>query len=212
MITIYTDGSSRGNPGPGGYGVLMVSGKHRKEFSEGFRHTTNNRMELLSVIVALETIKDEGQEVLVFSDSQYVVFAVEKGWVFNWKKKNFKDKKNPDLWQRFLNIYPKHKKTISYFVGPYLEMGQFSYDLYQNNPNGYGPSTSYRYNDGIYYACYINNGFEVLISKDFSFSFCGGPGLIRNIMPSYNSSNGIYSNDSELGVSMTAEMNLSYRF
>ena len=118
-----------------------------------------------------------------------------------------------------LNIYPKHKKTISYFVGPYLEVGQFSYNLTLTTPPTYTypttppNTTSQWFNDGIYYGCYINNGFEVLISKDFSFSFCGGPGLIRNIMPQYNSTNPNYStSSSELGISLNAEMNLSYRF
>ena len=101
-ITIYTDGSARGNPGPGGYGVVMISGKHRKELSQGFRHTTNNRMELLSVIVALETLKIMNSEVTIYSDSKYVVEAVEKGWLFDWEKTNFKKKKNIDLWKILL--------------------------------------------------------------------------------------------------------------
>ena len=108
MITIYTDGASRGNPGPGGYGVVMIYGSLRKEISEGFRLTTNNRMELLSVIVGLETLKKEGTPVTIYSDSKYVVDAVEQKWVFGWEKKHFKDKKNPDLWMRFLRIYRKH--------------------------------------------------------------------------------------------------------
>ncbi len=108
MISIYTDGASRGNPGPGGYGVVMIAGAHRKELSEGFRLTTNNRMELLSVIVALETLKKEGTAVTVYSDSKYVVDSVELKWVMGWEKKGFKDKKNPDLWMRFLKIYRKH--------------------------------------------------------------------------------------------------------
>jgi ribonuclease HI len=108
MISIYTDGASRGNPGPGGYGIVMLAGQHRKEMSEGFRLTTNNRMELMSVIVALETIKKEGNHVTVFSDSKYVVDSVELKWVFGWQKKGFKGKKNEDLWRRFLLIYPKH--------------------------------------------------------------------------------------------------------
>jgi ribonuclease HI len=108
QITIYTDGAARGNPGPGGYGIVMLSGKFRKEMSEGFKHTTNNRMELLAVIVALETLKIPGSEVTVYTDSKYVSDAVTKGWVFNWVKKRFKDKKNPDLWLRFLEIYKKH--------------------------------------------------------------------------------------------------------
>ena len=117
MITIYTDGSSRGNPGPGGYGVVMISGDHRKELSQGFCLTTNNRMELLSVIVALETLKKEGEEVTIYSDSKYVVDSVEKKWVFDWEKKNFNKKKNPDLWKRFLKIYSKHKVKFIWIRG-----------------------------------------------------------------------------------------------
>lgn len=116
-IYIYTDGSARGNPGPGGYGIVMISGDYRKELAQGFRLTTNNRMELLAVIVALEQIKDKGQEVLVTSDSKYVVDSVEKGWVFNWVKKSFKDKKNPDLWKRFLKIYSSHKVKFNWVKG-----------------------------------------------------------------------------------------------
>lgn len=116
-VTIYTDGASRGNPGPGGYGVVMMAGQHRKEISEGFVKTTNNRMELLSVIVALESLKGADHEVTIFSDSKYVVDAVEKGWVFGWQKKGFKGKKNPDLWQRFLRIYPKHKVRFQWVRG-----------------------------------------------------------------------------------------------
>ncbi|MEX1189063.1 MAG: ribonuclease HI [Bacteroidia bacterium] len=117
MIEIYTDGSSRGNPGPGGYGIILRSGQHYKELSEGFRRTTNNRMELLSVIVALETLKKPGSEVVIFSDSKYVVDSVSKGWVFGWVKKDFKDKKNKDLWLRFLEIYPKHKVKFQWVKG-----------------------------------------------------------------------------------------------
>lgn len=108
QITVYTDGAARGNPGPGGYGIVMMSNQHRKEMAEGFRNTTNNRMELLAVIVALETAKGAGHEITVYSDSKYVVDAVNKGWVFGWVKKQFKGKKNVDLWQRFLRIYPNH--------------------------------------------------------------------------------------------------------
>ena len=117
QITIYTDGSALGNPGPGGYGIVLKAGKHRKELSGGFRHTTNNRMELLAVIIALETLKNKGSNVIVYSDSSYVVNAVEKGWVFNWKKKGFKKKKNPDMWQRFLEIYPKHNVRLKWVKG-----------------------------------------------------------------------------------------------
>lgn len=117
MITIYTDGACRGNPGKGGYGIVMMSGPHRKEISQGYKHTTNNRMELLSVIVGLETLKKAGEEVVIYSDSKYVVDAVEKGWVFGWLKKGFKDKKNADLWKRFLTIYPKHKVKFKWIRG-----------------------------------------------------------------------------------------------
>ena len=94
-ITVYTDGSALGNPGPGGYGIVMISGKHRKEISQGYSHTTNNRMELLAIIVALETIKLDKADVIVYSDSKYVVDAIEKGWVFSWVKKGLRTKKIP---------------------------------------------------------------------------------------------------------------------
>mgnify|MGYP006137351851 CR=1 FL=1 len=116
-ISIYTDGSSLGNPGPGGYGLVMASGGHKKEFSEGFRYTTNNRMELLSVIVGLEQIKGSGHQVLVVSDSKYVVDSVEKKWVFGWQQKGFKGKKNVDLWVRFLRIYPKNDVKFQWVKG-----------------------------------------------------------------------------------------------
>lgn len=116
-ITIYTDGASKGNPGPGGYGIVLKSGEHRKELSQGFRKTTNNRMELLSVIVALEQLKQKHSQVTVYSDSKYVVEAVEQGWVFNWEKKGFKKKKNPDLWKRFLEIYRQHNVTFKWLRG-----------------------------------------------------------------------------------------------
>ena len=117
MISIYTDGAARGNPGPGGYGVVMISGQHRKEISEGYRLTTNNRMERLSVIVALETLKNPGSEVTIYSDSKYVVDSVEKRWVFGWEKKNFSGKKNSDLWMRFLLVYRKHKIRFVWVKG-----------------------------------------------------------------------------------------------
>jgi len=116
-ITIYTDGAALGNPGKGGYGIVMKAGKHRKELSEGYRLTTNNRMELLSVIVALETLKNPGSDATVYSDSKYVVDAVEQKWVFEWEKKGFKKKKNVDLWQRFLTIYPKHTVKFVWVKG-----------------------------------------------------------------------------------------------
>jgi len=117
MITIYTDGSALGNPGPGGYGIVLMKDHHRKEVSQGYRLTTNNRMELLSVIVALEMIKVPGSQVTIYSDSKYVVDSVDKGWVFGWVKKDFKGKKNVDLWKRFLLIYPKHKVKFHWVKG-----------------------------------------------------------------------------------------------
>ena len=117
MISIYTDGASRGNPGPGGFGVVMIFGALRKEISEGFRLTTNNRMELLSVIVALEALKKEGTSVTIYSDSKYVVDSIEKKWVFGWEKKHFKDKKNADLWVRFLRSFRKHNVKFIWVKG-----------------------------------------------------------------------------------------------
>ena len=122
MITIYTDGSAKGNPGRGGYGIVLISGKHRKELSAGFRLTTNNRMELLAVIVALEALKKHDQDVVIHSDSKYVVEAVEKGWVFSWEKKGFKKKKNIDLWRRFLSIYRKHIVKFVWVKGHACDM------------------------------------------------------------------------------------------
>ena len=116
-ITIYTDGGASGNPGPGGYGALLMYGEHEKEISAGFRLTTNNRMELLAVIVALEALKRPRMEVEVYSDSKYVVDAVEKGWVMGWERKNFKDKKNPDLWKRFLKVYRQHRVAFHWVKG-----------------------------------------------------------------------------------------------
>ena len=116
-ITIYTDGAARGNPGPGGYGVVLMSGQHRKELSEGFELTTNNRMELLAVIVGLETLRVPNSQVTIYSDSKYVVDAVEKGWVWGWVKKRFKGKKNADLWTRFLDIYKKHQVKFIWVKG-----------------------------------------------------------------------------------------------
>ena len=107
MIKIFTDGSSRGNPGPGGYGVVMLYKGNRKELSQGYRITTNNRMELTAVIKALEAIKKNSIKVTIYSDSKYVVESVEKGWIWNWGKKNFKKKKNIDLWKQFIPLYKK---------------------------------------------------------------------------------------------------------
>jgi ribonuclease HI len=116
-ITIYTDGAASGNPGPGGYGVVLISGKHRLEKSEGFKLTTNNRMELLAVITGLEALKIAGSKVVVYTDSKYVADSVEKGWVFQWESKGFKKRKNPDLWIRFLNIYRKHTVRFVWIKG-----------------------------------------------------------------------------------------------
>ena len=116
-VIIYTDGAAQGNPGPGGYGVVMLSGDKRKEISHGYRLTTNNRMELLSVIVALEALKKDGMDITIYSDSKYVVDAVNKNWVFGWEKKGFKGKKNIDLWKDFLKIYARHKPKFVWVKG-----------------------------------------------------------------------------------------------
>ena len=117
MITIYTDGAAKGNPGPGGYGVVLKFQGHRKELSQGYKLTTNNRMELLAVITGLEAIKKDGWDVLIYSDSKYVVDAVEKGWIWQWEKKGFKKKKNIDLWRRFIPLYKKHKVKFKWLKG-----------------------------------------------------------------------------------------------
>lgn len=118
-VYIFTDGAAKGNPGNGGYGVVMelVGTGYRKEFYEGFRLTTNNRMELLAVIVGLEKLKKPNMKVLVVSDSKYVIDSVVKGWVFGWEKKDFTGKKNPDLWMRFLKIYRKHQVDFKWIKG-----------------------------------------------------------------------------------------------
>ncbi len=116
-ITVYTDGSALGNPGPGGFGIVLMSGQYRKEVSAGYRHTTNNRMELMSVIVALEMMKNAGSDVTIYSDSKYVIESVDKRWVFGWVKKGFAGKKNADLWRRFLAIYPKHTVKFVWVKG-----------------------------------------------------------------------------------------------
>ena len=118
-VHIYTDGASKGNPGNGGYGVVMewVGKPYKKEFFEGFRLTTNNRMELLAVIVGLEKLKSPNTKVLVISDSKYVVDSVQKKWVFGWEKKGFAGRKNPDLWKRFLKIYRQHQVDFKWIKG-----------------------------------------------------------------------------------------------
>ncbi|WP_162427170.1 ribonuclease HI [Pontibacter pudoricolor] len=117
MIELFTDGASRGNPGPGGFGVLLRWGPHVKELTAGFRKTTNNRMELLAVIVGLEAITKPGIPITVYSDSKYVVDAVEKRWVFGWQKKGFAGKANGDLWARFLRVYARHNVKFVWIRG-----------------------------------------------------------------------------------------------
>lgn len=118
-VHIYTDGAAKGNPGPAGYGIVMemVGTSYKKEFYEGFRLSTNNRMELLAVIVGLEKLKTKKTRVLVVSDSKYVIDAVDKRWVFQWEKKNFIGKKNPDLWIRFLKSYRIHQVDFKWVKG-----------------------------------------------------------------------------------------------
>lgn len=116
-IVIYTDGAARGNPGPGGLGVVMKYGKHRREIAEGYKLTTNNRMELLAVIRGLESLKRNDLNVKIYTDSRYVSDAVNKGWIFSWETKRFKKKKNVDLWQRFLTLYRKYKVQFIWVKG-----------------------------------------------------------------------------------------------
>ncbi len=117
MVYLYTDGSSRGNPGPGGFGTILKYGQHEKIISEGFKLTTNNRMELMAVIRGLEALTRGPMDVLVVSDSKYVVESVEKKWVFNWQKKGFKDKKNKDLWLQFLEVNKRHNVRFKWIKG-----------------------------------------------------------------------------------------------
>lgn len=117
MVKIYTDGSAKGNPGNGGYGIVMKFNGKVKEFSQGYRMTTNNRMELLAVIEALEKLKTNKYPVHIFSDSKYVIDSISKEWVFGWKKKNFKGKKNSDLWKRYLLLHPKFDLTFHWVKG-----------------------------------------------------------------------------------------------
>jgi ribonuclease HI len=117
MIEIYTDGAAKGNPGPGGWAAVLRSGTHYKEISGGFACTTNNRMELLAVISALEAIKRYSADITVWSDSSYVCDAINKGWVFQWESKGFAKKKNPDLWRRFLVVYRKHRVRFVWIKG-----------------------------------------------------------------------------------------------
>lgn len=117
QLIIYTDGAARGNPGPGGYGIIMQWGNTVKELSQGFRMTTNNRMELMAVIVALQSLTRDGLDVTIFTDSSYVVNSVEKKWVFGWVKTGFKDKKNADLWMQYLDLHKKHRIKFVWVKG-----------------------------------------------------------------------------------------------
>lgn len=116
-VIMYTDGAATGNPGPGGYGVVLISGPFRKELSAGFKLTTNNRMELLAVIVGLEALKQNENNVTIYSDSRYVVDSITKKWVNSWVKTGFKDKKNPDLWMRFLAVAERQNIQMVWVKG-----------------------------------------------------------------------------------------------
>lgn len=117
QLTIYTDGAARGNPGPGGFGAILIWGKIRKEISGGFAHTTNNRMELMAVIEAIRALKKPGMNVTIYSDSSYVVNAVEKGWLRGWLRTNFKGKKNADLWRKYAELAQAHKVKFVWVKG-----------------------------------------------------------------------------------------------
>lgn len=128
MIELYTDGASSGNPGPGGYGTILrtiYTGSNpqfhgkliEKEFSGGYRKTTNNRMELMAVIVGLEALKNPKQKVTIYSDSKYFIEAIEKGWIYNWMKKGFAGKKNKDLWLRLMKAYEQHDVSLVWVKG-----------------------------------------------------------------------------------------------
>ncbi|MBQ5997748.1 MAG: ribonuclease HI [Bacteroidales bacterium] len=124
-VTIYTDGSALGNPGKGGYGVVLLANmddpdparRFRKELSQGYRMTTNNRMELMAAIVALEALRFDATPVNLITDSRYVCEAVNKEWVFGWEKKNFEKRKNADLWRRFLQVYRRHQVRMIWVKG-----------------------------------------------------------------------------------------------
>ena len=117
-VTIYTDGAARGNPGPGGYGVILMSGNIKKELSQGYRHTTNNRMELMAVIAALEALKKPSLNITIYSDSQYIVKAIKEGWLNKWMATNFaKGKKNKDLWVKFYNLSQNHQLNFVWVKG-----------------------------------------------------------------------------------------------
>jgi formyltetrahydrofolate-dependent phosphoribosylglycinamide formyltransferase len=118
-VNLYTDGAARGNPGPGGYGLILEweGTPYKKTYAQGYIHTTNNRMELKAVIKGLQLLKQSPLDVVVYTDSKYVSEAVEKKWVFGWEKKNFKNKKNADLWKEFLEQYRKHRVRMEWIKG-----------------------------------------------------------------------------------------------
>lgn len=117
QLIIYTDGSSRGNPGKGGYGAILIWGSTIKEISKGYLHTTNNRMELMAVLAALELLKRDNLDIVIYSDSAYIVNSVEQKWIFGWAKKGFKGKKNQDLWKKFIDFYKKHRIKFVWVKG-----------------------------------------------------------------------------------------------
>jgi len=116
-VEVYTDGSSKGNPGPGGFGIVMIFGSKRKEISQGFRLTTNNRMELMAIVIVLETLKSKKHPVHITSDSKYVIDSITKGWVYSWVKKKFKGKKNKDLWLRYIAAEKGYKLSFTWVKG-----------------------------------------------------------------------------------------------
>lgn len=118
LLHIYTDGASRGNPGPGGYGILLIWGEAKKEISAGYRLTTNNRMELLAVIKALESLNRPGLSITIYTDSRYIVDAVQKGWLTTWISNNFKGgKKNKDLWLQYHELSQQHHIRFQWVKG-----------------------------------------------------------------------------------------------
>ncbi len=151
-IIIYTDGAASGNPGPGGYGAVLMYGRHRKEISKAFRLTTNNRMELMAVIEALKCLKKPNQIVVVYTDSKYVSEAVNQNWVFEWEKKNFKNKKNPDLWKAFLCQYRNHQVQLEWVKG-------HSDNVYNNRCDQLAVEA---YKSGIFF---IDEAYESLLEK-----------------------------------------------
>ena len=117
-VIIYTDGAAKGNPGPGGYGAILMSGEHHLELSQGYRLTTNNRMELMAVIAALQALKKDNLQVQIYSDSQYVVKAVKEGWLKKWMATNFRGgKKNADLWREFHALSQQHQLRFHWVKG-----------------------------------------------------------------------------------------------